>query len=59
MNSKQFETAIEFLLYMIFAILLFCAACAFVIMFFILFKSLGVIGTTLILIMFTVLFIKY
>ena len=59
MNSKWFNNTIEFLLYMIFAFLLFDAACIFVVMFFILFKSLGVLGTTLILIMFIVLFIKF
>lgn len=59
MTSKQFETAIEFLLYMIFAFLLFDVVCMFVILFFLLFKSVGVLGTTLILIMFIVLFIKF
>lgn len=59
MNSKQFKTALEFLLYMIFAFLLFDAACMFVILFFLLFKSVGVLGTILVLIMFIVLFIKF
>lgn len=59
MNSKQFQTALEFLLYMIFAFLLFDAVCMFVILFFLLFKSVGVLGTILVLIMFIVLFIKY
>lgn len=59
MNSKQFQTALEFLLYMLFALLLFDAACMFVILFLLLFKSVGVLGTILVLSMFIVLFIKY
>lgn len=59
MNSKQFQTALEFLLYMLFALLLFGAVCMFVILFLLLFKSVGVLGTILVLSMFIVLFIKF